>query len=68
MAIDKSRQMSDRLDAIAAKAGKRLPTVLADRAIVSLAGGMSGDWRGAQKTRQVTVLFAEDWARAGGGA
>jgi len=36
----------------------------ADRAIVSVADGVSGDWRGTQKTRQVTVLFAEDWARA----
>ncbi len=36
----------------------------ADRAIVSVDEGVSGDWRGTQKTRQVTVLFAEDWARA----
>ena len=36
----------------------------ADRAIVSVEEGVSGDWRGVQKTRQVTVLFAEDWALA----
>ncbi|OYX49433.1 MAG: hypothetical protein B7Y90_07740 [Alphaproteobacteria bacterium 32-64-14] len=56
--------MSGRLAGIGTKAGKRLPMAPADRAIVSVDEGVSGDWRGTQKTRQVTVLFAEDWARA----
>ena len=62
--VDKAGEMSGRLAGIATKAGKRLPMVPADRAIVSVAEGVSGDWRGVQKTRQVTVLFAEDWALA----
>ena len=62
--VDKADEMSGRLAGIATKAGKRLPMVRADRAIVSVEEGVSGDWRGKQKTRQVTVLFAEDWARA----
>jgi hypothetical protein len=35
-----------------------------DRANVSAETGVAGDWRGKQKQRQVTVLFAEDWAAA----
>lgn len=37
-----------------------------DRANVSVEAGVDGDWRGKQKQRQVTVLFAEDWAEAVG--
>lgn len=56
--------MTGRLEAIATKAAKRAPLVSADRANVSIAAGVAGDFRGKQKTRQVTVLFAEDWAAA----
>jgi MOSC domain-containing protein YiiM len=35
-----------------------------DRANVSARTRVAGDWRGRQKQRQVTVLFAEDWAAA----
>lgn len=56
--------MTGRLEAIATKAGKRAPMVQADRANVSIATGVEGDFRGNQKARQVTVLFAEDWAAA----
>ena len=56
--------MTGRLEAIATKAAKRAPMVPADRANVSIAAGVAGDFRGRQKTRQVTVLFAEDWAAA----
>jgi MOSC domain-containing protein YiiM len=56
--------MSGRLAAIATKARKRAPMKPADRAIVSVEEGIAGDWRGRQKTRQVAVLFAEDWASA----
>jgi MOSC domain-containing protein YiiM len=56
--------MTGRLEAIATKAAKRAPMVPVDRAIVSIATGVEGDFRGRQKARQVTVLFAEDWAAA----
>jgi MOSC domain-containing protein YiiM len=56
--------MTGRLEAIATKAAKRAPIVQADRANVSIATGVEGDFRGRQKARQVTVLFAEDWAAA----
>ncbi len=56
--------MTGRLEAIATKAAKRAPMAEIDRANVSIATGVAGDWRGKQKTRQVTVLFAEDWAAA----
>jgi MOSC domain-containing protein YiiM len=56
--------MTGRLEAIATKAAKREPIVQADRANVSIATGVEGDFRGRQKARQVTVLFAEDWAAA----
>ena len=56
--------MAGRVEGIATKAAKRADMVPVDRAIVSVEMGVAGDWRGVQKTRQVTVLFAEDWARA----
>jgi len=52
------------LEAIATKAAKRAPMDPADRANVSIATGVEGDFRGKQKARQVTVLFAEDWTAA----
>ena len=56
--------MTGRLEAIATKAAKGAPMVPADRANVSIATGVEGDFRGRQKARQVTVLFLEDWAAA----
>jgi MOSC domain-containing protein YiiM len=56
--------MNGRVEGIATKAAKRAVLVPVDRAIVSVETGVAGDWRGGQKTRQVTVLFAEDWAQA----
>jgi len=56
--------MAGRVEGMATKAAKRAGMVPVDRAIVSMARGVAGDWRGGQKTRQVTVLFAEDWSRA----
>jgi hypothetical protein len=56
--------MTGRLEAIATKAARRAPILHADRANVSIATGVEGDFRGRQKARQVTVLFAEDWAAA----
>jgi MOSC domain-containing protein YiiM len=56
--------MTGRLEAIATKAARRAPIFHADRANVSIATGVEGDFRGRQKARQVTVLFAEDWAAA----
>jgi MOSC domain-containing protein YiiM len=56
--------MTGRLEAIATKAARRAPIVQADRANVSIATGVEGDFRGRKNARQVTVLFAEDWAAA----
>jgi len=56
--------MTGCLEAIATKAAKRAPMVPVHRAFVSIATGVEGDFRGRQKARQVTVLFAEDWAAA----
>lgn len=35
-----------------------------ERTVIARAGGLAGDFRGTSRTRQVTVLFAEDWAAA----
>lgn len=53
-----------RLIGIARKAKPRaaMETVLS--AAVTTEKGVEGDARGVQKTRQVTVLFAEDWRQA----
>jgi MOSC domain-containing protein YiiM len=60
----KAGEMSGRVEGIATKEAKRAAMVPVDRAKVSVETGVAGDWRGVQKTRQVTVLFAEDWALA----
>ena len=36
----------------------------AEHAAISAAAGLAGDFRGAPGERQVTVLFARDWAAA----
>ena len=56
--------MAGRLAGIASKARKGAAIVPVDRATVTTETGVSGDFRGRQKNRQVTVLFAEDWAAA----
>ena len=33
------------------------------RAAVTVAGGVEGDFRGAPGGRQITIVFAEDWAK-----
>jgi MOSC domain-containing protein YiiM len=35
-----------------------------EHARIARAGGLEGDFRGTSRNRQVTVLFAEDWAAA----
>lgn len=53
-----------RLDGVAIRTRPREPLVLLDRAEVSVAAGIAGDFRGASPRRQVTALFAADWAAA----
>jgi hypothetical protein len=57
-------RLTGRLQAIATKAAKRAPMVPVDRAIVSIATGVEGDFRGRHKARKATVLFARDWVAA----
>jgi MOSC domain-containing protein YiiM len=57
-------RMTGILRGIAIKAVKRAPMEVLDRASVTVAGGVDGDFRGKMRGRKVTVLFAEDWARA----
>lgn len=54
--------MPGRLAGIASKARKGAPIIPVDRATVTTETGVSGDSRGMLRKRQVTVLFAEDWA------
>lgn len=56
------RIMTGQLSGIATKPASRAPMVLHEIADISVEDGLAGDWRGKQKNRQVTVLFAEDWA------
>lgn len=56
--------MTGILRAIAIRAVKRAPMELLPRATVSVSGGVEPDTRGRGRGRKVTVLFAEDWARA----
>ena len=50
-----------KLLAIAAKAQSRGPMHELDRAEITTAEGIVGDFRGEQKDRQVTVLAVESW-------
>ncbi len=53
-----------KLDAIAIKAGPRYAAEDIHDASISVEAGVAGDWRGNSIGRQITILFAEDWARA----
>ncbi len=52
------------LAAIAWKDKPRRPMIEALRADITVEAGLAGDCRGRPGRRQVTVLFAEDWAAA----
>ena len=57
--------MISRLVGIAVRAARRQPMTLVDKAVVTPDIGIEGDHKGMKlKTRQVTVLAAEDWAAA----
>lgn len=56
--------MPGELLAIAWKEKPRQPMVLAQAATISVDKGLAGDSRGAIEGRQVTIVFAEDWAAA----
>lgn len=53
-----------RLVGIARKEKPRAPMETIQSAVVTRESGLAGDCRGVQKTRQVTVLFVEDWRSA----
>jgi MOSC domain-containing protein YiiM len=52
------------LTGIARKEKPRAPMEELSSAAVTVETGVGGDARGAQRIRQVTVLFAEDWRAA----
>jgi MOSC domain-containing protein YiiM len=49
---------------LARRAKSGAPMEMLERAAIARAGGLAGDFRGVSRTRQVTVLFAEDWRAA----
>lgn len=49
---------------LARRAKPRAPMEVLDEARIARAAGLEGDARGTSRNRQVTVLFAEDWATA----
>lgn len=53
-----------RLAAIAWKEKPRQPMIEAANADVTLERGVESDFRGAPGPRQVTIVFADDWAAA----
>lgn len=53
-----------RLASIAWKTKPRTPMIEARAAQVSIEVGIEGDFRGRAPNRQITIVFAEDWARA----
>jgi MOSC domain-containing protein YiiM len=55
---------SGRLIGIAWKDKPRQPMREAEQAAISAAAGLAGDFRGAPGGRQVTIVFAQDWAAA----
>jgi MOSC domain-containing protein YiiM len=57
-------RMPGRLIAIAWKLKPRAPMQSAEHALVDLETGIAGDFRGAAPNRQLTIVFAEDWAAA----
>jgi MOSC domain-containing protein YiiM len=56
--------MTGRLLAIAWKTRTRAPMQTADSVVVDRDTGIFGDFRGAAEDRQLTIVFAEDWAAA----
>ena len=56
--------MNGRLVSIARKARKRASMEELAASRVSAAAGIEGDYRGRPGRRQITILFAEDWAKA----
>jgi MOSC domain-containing protein YiiM len=52
------------LRAIAWKEKPRQPMIEAQETAITREHGMAGDFRGAPGERQVTILFAQDWAAA----
>ena len=52
------------LKGIARRAAQRAPMEEVDAASVSIQSGISGDYRGEAKGRQVTILASEDWKAA----
>lgn len=55
--------MTGRLVSIAWKTKPRTPMIEASQSVVSVEAGVEGDFRGAPGKRQITILFADDWAR-----
>ncbi|MEQ1618354.1 MAG: MOSC domain-containing protein [Terricaulis sp.] len=55
---------SGRLIGIAWKEKPRQPMHEASHALIMLEAGVAGDFRGAPGERQVTIVFAQDWAEA----
>ncbi len=53
-----------RLIGIAWKEKPRQPMLEAAHAAITPAAGLVGDFRGAPGDRQVTIVFAQDWAEA----
>ncbi len=53
-----------RLIGIAWKEKPRQPMREAVHAVITPTAGLAGDFRGAPGDRQVTIVFAEDWAEA----
>lgn len=53
-----------RLIAVAWKEKPRAPMQIGAWARISVENGLEGDWRGAFENRQLTIMFADDWAKA----
>lgn len=56
--------MTGEVIGLARRARPRAPMEALEAADISEALGLEGDARGASRTRQVTILFAEDWQAA----
>jgi MOSC domain-containing protein YiiM len=52
------------IKAIAIKNSSRAPMQTIDSARIDVDRGIEGDFRGAQKGRQITILSAESWQKA----
>ena len=57
--------MPPRLTGLARRSARRLPMESLQDAMISVATGLAGDFKGAKhKTRQITILAEEDWQSA----